>query len=59
MKTYQLSMLIHVEDGAVEKLKKLTHHIEWLLDLDSWPEIFSVSDVEIKEYLMEGEPNDN
>ncbi len=43
MKTIEVNFLMEVEDNAVEKVKKsVDHHIERLIDLESWPEIKSV-----------------
>ena len=37
-------------DKDFEKLKELEHHIEYLMDLESWPEIKNVSNVKL-EYM--------
>lgn len=45
-----VSMKIECEmKDAFEIIKALENHIDWLLDLNSWPEIISVSDVKAKE----------
>lgn len=44
----ELKAMIEIEDGALETIQKLTHHVDWLMDLDSWPEIKSVSGVTVK-----------
>ena len=49
MKTMTLTCTLEVEDAAVEELKKVTHHAEYLFDLDTYPEITSVSNITIKE----------
>lgn len=46
----KVSFYLQLEKASdVESLKRLTHHIEELLDLDSWPEIISVSGVDIED----------
>ena len=50
MKTVKLSMMINVPDEkAVDELKRLTHHIEYLIDPDEWPEIKGIYDVNVTE----------
>lgn len=41
---------LDVDKDKVEELKKLEHHIEYLLDLDSHPEIKSVYGVQVTPY---------
>lgn len=41
----ELTMDLEVDDGSELELSKLEHHIDWLLDLDNWPEIKSVYNV--------------
>lgn len=48
-KTFKVSMLIEIEDGSAEDLKKVSHHADWLLNLDIWPEIQRVSNVTVEE----------
>ena len=40
---------MNVSDKGAKTLKKLEHHADWLLDLESWPEIKSVFDCKIEE----------
>lgn len=42
-----LSMCLEVTDA--EAIKRVGHHVDELIDLDSWPEIVSVCDVQITE----------
>lgn len=49
MKKYLLTAMIEADDDS--DLKKLSHHIEYLFDLDNWPEIKSVSEVEVTEVV--------
>lgn len=45
MKTVMVQFMVDIEDNAIENLKKaVTHHLDYLLDLDSWQEIKSVHD---------------
>ena len=45
-----VSMKIEVSnEKAYEELKRIEHHIEELLDLESWPEIQEVSDVHVEQ----------
>ena len=49
----KLSMIIDVENkDDIEALKILEHHVEYLLDLDSWKEIKSVHDVKVEEVKL-------
>ena len=46
----EISMILDVKtEEAVDELKKLTHHVDRLLDLNSWPEIDCVHHVTVKE----------
>lgn len=49
MKTVKFTATFEVSDNALDALKKVEHHAEYLLDLDRWPEIISVSDVNVQE----------
>ena len=42
-----VKLSMEIETSNVEALKKLKHHIEYLLDLDNWPEIENVYNVEV------------
>ena len=42
-----LSMYLEIDPSDIDKIMVLKHHIEYLLDLDNWPEIKSVSEVDI------------
>ena len=46
--TLELKMELEVDENAVEGLKKLEHHIDYLLDLDNFPEIKTVRNVVIR-----------
>ncbi len=49
-KRVNVSMIVEIESKAFEDLaKSIDHHIESFVDLDSWPEIQSISNAEIKE----------
>lgn len=43
--TLILKMELEVNESKVEEIKKLEHHVEYLLDLDSYPEIKAVKNV--------------
>lgn len=45
----KLSMSLQTNNDSIEQFKKLEHHIDYLLDLDNWPEIESVYDVVVEE----------
>ena len=51
MATVKVEMYLDIEDeeDAMEEMKKLEHHAERLLDLDSYPEIHSVYGVTVTE----------
>lgn len=53
MKTVHFQITMDVEDNCLEKLKKLEHHADWLLDLSSWPEIISVYECHVAEIQKE------
>ena len=42
------SIKMTVEDDAWETLKQWEHHAEYLLDLDSYPEIKSIYDCKVE-----------
>lgn len=48
MKVIKLEMFIEVDDDAVEEIKKVEHHVDYLLDFENYPEIKSVFGVKIK-----------
>ena len=48
----KMEMYLEIDDKDLELIRKLTHHIDWLLDLDSFPEIKSVEQVAIMEPSM-------
>lgn len=53
--TVKVSMLMEIEDSHLDDLSKITHHIDYLIDMDNWSDIIkSVSDVKI-EKVEEGE----
>lgn len=45
----QIKMTLEITDDTLDSMKKLEHHAEYLLNLEEYPEIRSVSDVEVKE----------
>lgn len=49
MKTIKLEMFLEVDDNGVEEVKKLEHHIDWLLNLGEYPEIKSVFGVKVSD----------
>lgn len=49
MKIVKFEATLEVRDNAIDELKKVEHHAEYLLDLDRWPEIISVSGVKLQE----------
>lgn len=49
MKAIKVEMTMAVEDNFVDQAKVWEHHAEYLLDLDSHPEILSVYDVTVNE----------
>lgn len=49
MKKVKVTMYFEVEDDAIEEMKKLEHHADYLLNLDEYPEIKSVYGVEVEE----------
>lgn len=53
MKTVKIEAFMDIDDDAIENLKKIEHHADYLFDLDSYPEIRDVYGVQITE--VEGE----
>lgn len=47
----KLDVLMDVDEFGIEEIEKLTHHIEYLLDLDSYPEIKSVFNVNVTKVI--------
>lgn len=41
-KNVKVTMYLEVDEDKVDDVCKITHHAEYFLDLDSWPEIKSV-----------------
>ena len=41
----KISFNVDIDESNLPLLKRLEHHIEELIDLDSWPEIRTVYDV--------------
>lgn len=53
MKTVTITFKANVDDNGVEELKRcVDHHIERLIDLDSWPEIQAIYNATLKEDTM-------
>ena len=42
-----VSMTVRIKKSDIDKLRRIEHHIEEFVDLDSWPEIESVYDVNV------------
>lgn len=53
--TLELKMELEVDENAVEELKKLEHHIDYLLDLDNFPEIKTVRNVAVRKHSTDNE----
>lgn len=49
MKEIELKIKMTVENDFVDKAKKWEHHADYLLDLNSYPEIKSVYDCHVTE----------
>lgn len=47
MKTVKFEIMMEVEDGAIDNIKKLEHHADYLLDLYSYPEIHTIHDCKV------------
>lgn len=48
-KIVKVEMYLELDDAGLENIRKVTHHAEYLLDLDAWPEIKSVYGVKVEE----------
>ena len=46
--TVELSLRLDIEDGHELEISKLEHHIDWLLNLEEWPEIKAAYDVHVE-----------
>lgn len=42
-----VSMTVRIKKSDADNLKRIEHHIEEFVDLDSWPEIDSIYDVKV------------
>lgn len=42
-----VSMIVRIKKSDVDNLKRIEHHIEEFVDLDSWFEIESIHDVKV------------
>lgn len=42
-----VSMIVRIKKSDADNLKRIEHHIEEFVDLDSWPEIDSIYDVKV------------
>ena len=52
MKEIAVQMILEVEDDKTfDEIKKWEHHIDYALDLDSYPEIKNVKDVSVYKLL--------
>lgn len=49
MKKVKITMCFEIEENAMEEIKKLEHHVEYLLNLEEYPEIISVYGVKVEE----------
>jgi hypothetical protein len=49
MKKVKVVMYLEVEENKIEEIKKLEHHVDYLLNLEEYPEIKSVYGVEVEE----------
>ena len=49
MAEVEIKMLVEIDEKDIEKLTVIEHHAEYLLDLNSWPEIKSVYGVEVNQ----------
>lgn len=49
MKTIKFEITMDVDDDFVDEAKKWEHHVEYLLDLDSYSEIKSVYECKVSE----------
>lgn len=49
MAKVKVEMYMEVEDNSIEEVKKLEHHMEYLLNLDEYPEIKCVYGVTVTE----------
>lgn len=59
MAKYLVSFEVEADEKSLEELRKLEHHAEYLLDLDSWPEVKNISGVKIVPTFKEGKLNGN
>ena len=49
MRKVKVTMYFEIEETAMEEMKKLEHHADYILDLEAYPEIKSVYDVQVEE----------
>ena len=51
MAKVKIEMYLEIEDDFLDDIKKIEHHAEYLLDLESYPEIKSVYDVRVNQTI--------
>ena len=44
----KVQMNLEIEDDFLDEIKKIEHHAEYLLDLESYPEILTVYGVKVE-----------
>lgn len=49
MKYLKVEMIVAVDEDYVDEIRKWEHHIEYAVDMDSYPEIKSISGVSVTE----------
>lgn len=49
MRKVKVTMYFEIEETAMEEMKKLEHHADYILDLEEYPEIKSVYGVQVEE----------
>ena len=54
-KFVKLEMKVEIDEDAFDTLKRVEHHVEELLDLDSYPEIKHVFGVQVTECVNVGD----
>ena len=49
MKKVKVTMTVVLNDADVEEIKRWEHHIDYAIDMDSYPEIHHIENVKVEE----------
>ena len=47
MARVKVTMEVDIRDDALSEFERITHHIDHFVDIDGWPEIAKISNVQV------------